>query len=368
MPLRAPELDDRRFREILAETRALIPRYTPEWTGHNASDPGITLMELFAWMTESVIYRLNQVPERNYVKFLQLLGVELKPARPARAELTFSLSRDDLDVVLVPKGTRVAVADGGDVPIVFETDRGLVAVGAKLKAVLVYDGFAFANETIRNDPALSQSFAPFGPKAAEGGALLLGFSSPLDFTGQQLDLAVAAHPPRLSDGQHCDLDLTAMPLAAAVVWEYWDRRSSSWEALALDKDETRALTRSGHVYLRGPGERAGKRRIADLADELYWIRARLEHSDYDSPPQLDFGLVNTVPATQAITIRDEVLGGTDGSPDKSFKLRSLPVVAADEPEKLRRSDGRVVTVRSVRPEVDEGLGEGFQVGEEVDDF
>ena len=369
MPLRAPDLDDRHFPEIVAEARALIPRYAPEWTGHNESDPGIALLRLFSWMTESLIFRLNQVPERNYVKFLQLLGIELMPARPARAELTFSLARDDLDFVVVPRGTRVAVAGGGDPPIVFETDRSLIALGAKLKAVVTYDGFAYSNETMKNDPAVAQSFAPFGPKAREGGALHLGFALPpaLQFTAQQLDFAVAVHS-RPSESWHCDIDLSAMPVGTVVVWEYWDWRTSSWEGLVLDRDDTRAMTRSGHVLLRGPGERAGRRRLGESAEELFWIRARLERNDYDTPPQLEFVLMNTVLATQALTVRDEVVGGSDGRPDQSFQLRNLPAVVRDEAEVVKRADGRVVKVRSVRLEVDEGQGRGFEVWEEVDDF
>ena len=88
MPLPTPNLDDRRFQDILDEARRLIPRYCPTWTDHNLSDPGITLLELFAWMTDLLLYRLNRVPEKNYIKFLELIGVQLEPARsdqPKRA-------------------------------------------------------------------------------------------------------------------------------------------------------------------------------------------------------------------------------------------------------------------------------------------
>src|SRR5271155_1597082 len=67
MPLTAPNLDDRQFADIVAEAKTLIPRYAPEWTNFNESDPGITLVELFAWMTEILTYRLNQVPDLNYI-------------------------------------------------------------------------------------------------------------------------------------------------------------------------------------------------------------------------------------------------------------------------------------------------------------
>ena len=92
MPLPVPDLDDRSFQDLVNEARRRIPLYCPEWTDHNLSDPGITLIELFAWMTEVLIYRLNKVPEKNYVKFLELLGVRLAPATAASAEVTFRLT------------------------------------------------------------------------------------------------------------------------------------------------------------------------------------------------------------------------------------------------------------------------------------
>lgn len=77
MPLPIPNLDDRRFDDLMKEAISLIPVYNKEWTNYNPSDPGITLLELFAWLTEMVIYRVNQVPDENYIKFLKLIGIEL---------------------------------------------------------------------------------------------------------------------------------------------------------------------------------------------------------------------------------------------------------------------------------------------------
>src|SRR6266446_7430711 len=129
MPLDAPNLDDRRFADIVTEANTLIPRYAPEWTNFNPSDPGIALVELFAWMTDMLLYRLNQVPERNYIKFLQLLGIELEAAKPAQVEVTFKLARPDTVSVIVPSGAQVSAPGGdGGQPIVFETDRAVIAI------------------------------------------------------------------------------------------------------------------------------------------------------------------------------------------------------------------------------------------------
>src|SRR3954468_20674766 len=83
-----PVIDDRKFDDIVAEIRTRIPRYTPEWTDLNDSDPGMTLVQLFAWLSEMLTYRMNRVPELNYIKFLQLIGIELKPAEPATAQIS----------------------------------------------------------------------------------------------------------------------------------------------------------------------------------------------------------------------------------------------------------------------------------------
>lgn len=73
MAMTLPNLDDRTYADLVEEARALIPNYAPEWTNHNPSDPGITLVELFAYLTEMLIYRLNRVTDANVCAFLQLI-------------------------------------------------------------------------------------------------------------------------------------------------------------------------------------------------------------------------------------------------------------------------------------------------------
>ena len=91
MTLPVTNLDDRSFQDIVDEAKRLIPKYCPEWTNHNLSDPGVALIELFAWMTEMTLFRLNQVPDVFYTRMLNLLGFEPFPATAARA--------DDADLV-----------------------------------------------------------------------------------------------------------------------------------------------------------------------------------------------------------------------------------------------------------------------------
>ena len=76
MVLPAPNLDDRRFQDLVDDAKRLVQQRCPEWTDHNVSDPGVTLIEAFAQMVDQLIYRLNRVPDRNYIKFRDLIGVE----------------------------------------------------------------------------------------------------------------------------------------------------------------------------------------------------------------------------------------------------------------------------------------------------
>src|SRR6185503_4751856 len=103
----APKLDDRTYADIVAEAMRLIPRYCPEWTNHNPSDPGITLLELTAWMTELILYRLNRVFEKNYLAFLDLIGVWLCSPQSAHTLLTFEMV-ENADRQTIREDTQIA--------------------------------------------------------------------------------------------------------------------------------------------------------------------------------------------------------------------------------------------------------------------
>ena len=92
MSLPMPNLDDRRFQDLVDDAKRMVQQRCPEWTDHNVSDPGVTLIETFAFMTDELLYRLNRVPDRMYITFLDLLGVSLHPPTPARVDVTAWLS------------------------------------------------------------------------------------------------------------------------------------------------------------------------------------------------------------------------------------------------------------------------------------
>lgn len=353
MPLTPPVLDDRRFADLVAEARTRIPRYTPEWTDLSDTDPGMALVQLFAWMTDATLFRLARVPDLHYIKFLQLLGIELRPAEPAHAFVAFPVQAGSASTtVIVPKGTEVTAE--ADEPIAFETDEALIAVAARIVRVLSFDGATTTDVTPPPDENTpGEPFQPFGPAAAPDSSLMLGFDTMLPtaitFPRTQLSLMIYSHvdasaPDPVSCG---GIDLR--PFASAqLAWEYWDR--TQWVALALDKDGSLALARSGRVVVRTPVEGTWKRdTISPAPESLFWLRVRVVTASYEHVPYLDAVVPNVVGITQAQTQRDEVLGGTTGRPNQTFKLAFAPVLA-----------------ESLVLEIDEG--DGFRRWTEVRDF
>ena len=133
MPLPAPILDDRSYQQLRDELIRRIPVYTREWTDHNPSDPGITFIELFAFLGENLLYRFNQIPDATRLAFLKLLQVPLRPAAAARALIT--LARVDTGPtagapVLIAAGTE---AKAGNIP--FETLTEVAAYPLSVLAV-----------------------------------------------------------------------------------------------------------------------------------------------------------------------------------------------------------------------------------------
>ncbi|MBN2735367.1 MAG: putative baseplate assembly protein [Spirochaetales bacterium] len=119
-------MDDRTYKDILNQAISLIPHYCPEWTNHNVTDPGITLLELFSWMTEMTIYRLNKVPEKTYLALLDLLGLTLSPPQSARVILRFYPVEGYKDNVRLKKRLQVGTeAKKGKETIIFETEKAI---------------------------------------------------------------------------------------------------------------------------------------------------------------------------------------------------------------------------------------------------
>jgi predicted phage baseplate assembly protein len=340
MPLEdlLPDLDDRTYDDLIREVRTRIARYAPEWrpgasawTDVNDSDPGVTIAQVFAWLSEMLLYRLNRAPALNYVKFLQLIGIELKPAEPARADVTFGVDPAFAQpIVRVPQRAQLS-ADAGDggPTLIFETTRALTAFRAVLEAVVGYDpDTAFTSFGAANAQA-AQPFLPFGPRAPEGAYLALGLQDPASLPSEVLDLAFvtsgdAQGIPRVS----CDAGGTSAISPAVLAWEYYD--GAAWRGLTLLRDDTLALTRSGHVLLRLPpaGIPISAKTNLPASDPVarYWLRARIVRSQYARAPGLLAVRANTTEVEQAETIRHEVVGGSDGSRNQRVRLRNRPIL------------------------------------------
>lgn len=155
MPIKIPTLDDRRYQDLLDEALARIPVHNPEWTNFNKSDPGVTLVEVFSFLTENLFYRANQVPERNRRKFLSLLGMPLQSATPARGLVTFSNERGPLVTFTLNGGIEVRA---GQIP--FRTGLGLDVLPIEAR---VYYKRRLPNLTSSQKEYYRQLYASFFP-------------------------------------------------------------------------------------------------------------------------------------------------------------------------------------------------------------
>jgi len=272
-----PNLDDRKFEDIVDEAVLLIPQYCPEWTNFNKSDPGITLIELFAWMTEMVIYRLNRVPENNYLAFLNMMGIRLQPPQPARTIVRFAIS-DKTDMVQIPAGTRVATQPEGDVPaLTFETERDLVALSNRLVRCMSQHAKTFSDNTpaVEGDGGV---FEVFGGARSIERFLYLGDERFSTFNEASV-LIARFEAQSTGDRQFHEL----------LEWEYWDGnrwRELSRPSMDLDRNTT---------AFNGP-QVVEMVKVNDI--ETFWIRGRL----FEVPHAEDETVIDTISA------RIEVLG------------------------------------------------------------
>ena len=263
MPLddHIPQLDDRSYDSIVAEMRSRIARYTPEWqpvwTDVNDSDPGITMLQVFAWLGEMLAYRMNHVPELNYLKFLQLLGIELRPEEPAQAEITFPVRAAHPEpTVIVPKGTQViAESEGGGPPLVFEATRALVVPRRAAR------GAARARRLLlrarhRSQRRCDDGLPPVRPDRQRRLGVDVRLRQPVAVPRHRAHAvrverrAGAARPTRRLRSP----DAAPRFAPATLRWEYWS--GFEWASLALLKDDTLAFTRDGRDRPAHPAERA----------------------------------------------------------------------------------------------------------------
>lgn len=346
MPLSSPNLDDLRFqRDLVDEARKRIIHYCPEWTEYNLSDPGITLLELFAWMTELLTYRLNRVPEKNYIKFLELLGMQCQPASSARADLTLWLSttlpisQDDNQSVIVPQALQVrTVSNAAGEEIIFSTDYDK-EVFPPVLSQLRKEGEFHKNHLNRLGMEI---FQPFQEKPHQGDQFYIGFSSEKDLSGHILQFTFTCEPTEAVGIRRQDPPL---------VWEC-TMGNGAWQEihpsmLADEKDTTGGLNNpTGSLVFHLP---IGAHSDAVHGQLAYWLRCRYEQRNemqgyYTASPRiLDVSVVTTgvtVPATHSQVVENEILGSSDGEPGQEFHLQFSPVLALQEHETLEVEEKR----------------------------
>jgi predicted phage baseplate assembly protein len=337
MPLPAPELDDRKFQDLVDEAKRLIPRYCPEWTNHNLSDPGVALIELFAWMSEMVLYRLNQVPERLYVHFLNMVGIEPFPPSVARADLTFWLTSVLDSAVRVPAGTQVTTtaSNGAEESVVFSTSTDLEIAPPELTAAKTVTAgdqrVVDVWEDLRFDMLGAKCFA--SDELTAGDAFCLGFARSL--AGTVLRVTVNAQAEGIG------VDPRNPPLA----WEVWN--GEGWITATVNGDTTGGLNRAGEVVLLIPVEHE----LLTLGNTAaYWLRVRLLEPSpgqptYQASPRVRnlevATLGGTVRAEHAELMPLEVIGRSDGTPAQEFTVARRPVLPrrADEHVRVNDHDG-----------------------------
>src|SRR4051812_47419352 len=192
--MRLPEiaLDDRRFQDLVSEARMRTHRSCPEWTEHNVSDPGITLIELFAWMTEMTIYRLNRVPDKLHVKLLELLGIRLDGPSAARTSIRFRLAAPATDPVSVSaRQTEVGtLRTSTEEAIVFHVDDDFTIPPARPAAYVLQRAGQYRDVGVADGTARPQGAdqLAFGNPPQQGDALYLGFEEPIGRLVLQVDM------------------------------------------------------------------------------------------------------------------------------------------------------------------------------------
>jgi hypothetical protein len=154
MPLIIPTIDDRSYQQILTEALARIPVHNPEWTNFNDSDPGVTMLQLFAFMTENLLYRSNLIPDRNRLKFLQLLGLSVQPATAATGIVTFSNTQQPPQTVTLLQSLQVSAGS-----VAFQTLDGLDVL--PIQAQVYYKSPVPANSQDPNQAVYAALYASF---------------------------------------------------------------------------------------------------------------------------------------------------------------------------------------------------------------
>ncbi len=332
MTLPVPQLDNRTFQSIVDEAKRKIPELLPEWTNHNVSDPGVALIELFAWMTELTLFRLNQVPDAFYTHMLNLIGFEPFPATAATADLTFWLVAPTADAVKIDKGTAVATAGLVGEQRVFATVEDLIITQPTLNAALTSVGPDQWTDAWNDLKVVSNTRQvvcfPRQPKPLPDDCFYLGFESSLARSAIELTVKGPI--------QGIGIDPKRPPL----VWEV--SVEDVWVPCHVieGSDTTGGLNCEGRLVLLIPAKHD---RVTLGATSAFWLRARLVPAkpgqpEYQSSPQIvsisAATIGGTVTAEHSEPIGREDVGMSINKPGQVFHVQHAPILPRNDDEKV----------------------------------
>jgi hypothetical protein len=359
MPLLAPTLDTRTFDQIVAEVRRRIPTFTPEWTDLNDSDPGMTLAQLFAFMSEQLLFQVNQVPNKGLVTFLNMVGATLHPAVPATADVTFipvgASNPGAPSIVEIDERTQVqtsAPPPGQTRPLTFETIRAFTAINGSLVDIVTGNwDMQFASQLAANS-SITGSYFPLNQAATTRDTFYLVLD--LSVTAGSPPWPAAAFRFRVNVPQPANAPAgtsdvgeptNSLPPGAKprIAWSYstgvetvGNTQVATFAPITPSLDSTLELTQSGYLEFTFHAADVMKRVApATVTPPLvpknfsghFVLRAQvLAPNAYGStPPRLSSVLLNTVTARNLTTVRNEPLGASNGQPFQSFELANKPV-------------------------------------------
>jgi predicted phage baseplate assembly protein len=370
--LPSSQLDDRNFDDLLEECLQRIPRYCPEWTDHNLSDPGITLVELFAWLTDQMLMRFNQVPRKNYVAFLELLGIRLQPPAPAQTRLTFYLSTNLSEDYIIPMGTEVATErTETQEAVIFSTVQDLCIGQPTLKHFLSATDANDISPSLHDHTAqwqyqsdslsVSHEFELFSQQPQPGNSFYLVLEPDASLEGNVLAISFAG-----VQGTPTGIDPNHPPRS----WEAWD--GESWTKILLREADD---TTNGFSFNENMGDGDRSEQNGDVTLHLpeswpistfsayrgRWLRCVLNETSvsqpgYSNPPRIKTialrAIGGSVQSSQCVLVQEEILGVSNGKPGQSFQVQTAPI--------LERLAGEHLIVFP--------LGKPPEIWEEVEDF
>lgn len=296
-----PDYDDQRYDDIVETARRKIPVIFPQWTDLNEHDPGITLIELFAWLKEMEQYQLNRITNKSYESMLRLLGVNLKGPAPSE---TVAVFKEIEEPYHLPAGCRFnAVGD-----TVFES-VGSSGIGKyKIKSAFISDGTNIS----RVDGMLMENdlnFHMFGESPVEGqSAFYIGFDRFSDNINESEAFELSLYF-LLYDNypvkRNAFEEGGAEPRRIAVEYAVKDQNGISYRPADLIDDKTHAMSLSGAMRIRLGGD-AGRLSAAQGMPECFWIRLRLQEQGCEEAPRLIGIYENAVPVIQRRTLCETI--------------------------------------------------------------